>query len=141
MDRPTLLHNMSAPSRTTISHEGPNSQRRWMVFRLPDGEWSAPAVLARLDGTPWEGTPDDAERELRLRLNQHAATLPYPRAALLGGRPAYATEYTSDFLTICTVLAKSSTRVYLCDKEPNFANLRGGRVVLMQLSGAEASDD
>jgi hypothetical protein len=112
-----------------------------MVFRLPDGEWGAWAVLERLDGTPWVGTSDEAERELGRRLDRHAATLPYPRAALLGGRPADATEYTSDFLTICAVLAKSSARVYLRDKEPNLANLRGGRIVVLQLPGAETRRD
>lgn len=138
MERVNLLHNMSAPPRATISHEAPRSHRRVMVFRLPDGEWSPPAVLARLDGTAWTGTSDEAERELRLRLNQHAATLPYPPAALLGGRPADATTFTEDFLTICAVLAKSSTRVYLRDKEPNLANLRGGRIVLLQFPETEA---
>lgn len=133
MERPTLLHNMSAPSRTTISHQAPRSKRRWVLLRLPDGEWSPPEVLARVDGTAWRGTPDEAERELRLRLNRQAATLPYPQAALVGGRAANATESTVDFLTICAVLAKSSTRVYLRDKEPNLSNLLGGRIVVLQL--------
>jgi hypothetical protein len=138
MERASLLHNMSAPPRTTISHEAPRSQNRLMVFRLPAGEWSASEVLARLDGTVWAGTPDEAERELRLRLNRHAATLPYPHAVLLGGRSADATGCTPDLLTICTVLAKSSTRVYLSDKEPNLTNLRGGRIVLLQFPDKEA---
>jgi hypothetical protein len=141
MERPALLHNMSAPSRTTISHQAPRGHRRLMVFRMPDGEWTPSAVLGRLDGAAWAGTPDDAERELRLRINRHAATLPYPHAALLGGRPSDATEYTSNFLTICAVLAKSSTRVYLRDKEPNLSNLSVNRIVLLHIPEMEARYD
>jgi hypothetical protein len=141
MERATLLHNMSAPSRTTISHAAPRNCRHLMAFRLPDGKWSPQEVLARLDRTPWAGTLDEAERELRLRLNRHAVTLPLPHAALLGGRPADATEHNSDFLTICAVLAKSSTRVYLRDKEPNLANLQAGRLVLLHLPETEGRHD
>lgn len=139
MEGATLLHNMSAPSRTTISHTASRKCGRLMVFRLPDGRWSPQEVLERLDCTPWTGTLDEAERELRLRLNRHAVTLPLPHAALLGCRPAVATENSSDFLTICAVIAKSSARVYLRDKEPNLANLRSGRFVLLQLPETEAA--
>jgi hypothetical protein len=140
MERPALLHNMSAPSRTAIAHQAPRGHRRLIAFRLPDGEWTPSAVLERLDGTAWAGTPEAGERELRLRINRHAAILPYPHAALLGGRPAEATEYASNFLTICAVLAKSSTRVYLRDKEPNLSNLSGGRSVVLHLPHNEAHD-
>jgi hypothetical protein len=139
MERPILLHNMSAPPGATISHQAPASDRRLMVFRLPDGEWSPATVLARLDRKAWAGTSDEAERELRRRLDRHAATLPYPGAALVGGRPQDATKYNGDFLTTCAILAKSSARVYLRDKEPNLGNLQGGRVLLLQLPG-EAAD-
>jgi hypothetical protein len=141
MESPALLHNMSAPSRTTIAHQAPRGSRSLMVFRLPDGEWTPSAVLERLDGTAWAGSPEDAERELRLRINRHALTLPYPPAALLGGRPADATGYASNFLTICAVLAKSSTRVYLRDKEPNLSNLSDGRIALMHFPEMEAPND
>ena len=133
MERAALLHNMSAPSRTTISHKAPRQTSRWISFHLPAGAWSAPTILARLDGIAWPGTADAAERELRRRLNRHAATLPIPAAVLLFGRRPAASERVPELLTICTVLAKSSERVYLRDKEPNLANLRGGRTVVLQL--------
>ena len=123
---------MSVPPRTTISHEAPRNHRRRIAFRLPEGEFTASDILARLDGTTWAGTSDDADRELRRRLNQHAATLSYPRAVLVAGRLDDAIEFPSDLLTICAVLSKSSARVYLCDKEPNLSNLRGGHTIVLQ---------
>jgi hypothetical protein len=141
MDRIRLLHNMSVPSRTVISHDAPRSCCRWIAFSLPEGENTPSEVLSRLDGTAWVGTPDDADRELRVRINQHAAKFSYPRAILVAGRMEDAAGSPSDLLTICTVLSKSSTRVYLCDKEPNLANLRGGRTVVLQFPASEAAHD
>ena len=49
---------------------------------------------------------------------------------------ADAAEPVDDLLAIYTVLAKSSERVYLRDKEPNLARIEPGRRVLLRVPGA-----
>ena len=95
------------------------------------------ALLQRLDGKRWRGTPEEAERELRRRLDEHAGALPFPAAVLVSDRATGAEDGSGDLLTACAVLAKSSGRVYLRDKEPNLANIRSGRVVVIQIPQGE----
>jgi len=138
MERPALLHNMSAMPRTVISHDAPPGSLRTIAFRIASGIQVSPAaLLRRLDGKPWKGTRDGAERELRRRLDEHAAVLPYPAAVLVSDRATGAADGSGDMLTACTILAKSSGRVYLRDKEPNLANIRKDRVVVLQIPGVE----
>jgi hypothetical protein len=135
MERPALLHNMSSMPRAVIAHEAPRPGFRAVAFRVAVGETDLdPASLLEwIDGKPWTGTPQEAERELRRRLDEHAATLPYPAAVLVSDRAAGAEDGPADMLTVCAVLAKSSGRVYLRDKEPNLANIRKDRVVVLQI--------
>ena len=134
MERPALLHNMSAMPRTVISHDAPPQRFRAIAFRIAPGVDLDPgALLRRLDGGQWSGKPEQAERELRRRLDEHAAGLPFPAAVLVSGRSAGTEDGSADLLTTCAVLAKSSGRVYLRDKEPNLANIRKGRVVVLQI--------
>jgi hypothetical protein len=58
--------------------------------------------------------------------------LPFPPAVLVAGK-ADGPETINDLLAICAVLAKSSDRVYLRDKEPNLARIEPGRRVVLQL--------
>ena len=138
MERPALLRNMSTVPRTVIAHEAPQPRFRAVAFRLPAGLDSDPAgLLGQLDGTSWKGTSGEAEQELRRRLNSHAANLPYPAAILVCGRATAAEPGPGELLTVCAVLAKSSDQVYLRDKEPNLANIRTARVVVLQIPNTE----
>jgi hypothetical protein len=57
--------------------------------------------------------------------------LPYPAAALVTDRAEPQDERCADILTIATVLAKSSTHVYLRDKTPNLEKVKPGRRVVL----------
>ncbi|MCE5307504.1 MAG: hypothetical protein LLG20_07665 [Acidobacteriales bacterium] len=137
MEQCALLHNMSAPPKAAIEHKGPRLPFRIVAFRLPNVDFNAPALLTLLDGAEWTGTPEQAECELRRRLNEHAAILPYPAALLVTDKAGDGAECFTDLLTVCTVLAKSSHRVYLRDKEPNLSNLRAGSAVALQFPAPE----
>jgi hypothetical protein len=142
MDPPALLHNMSVYPKVVIAHEAPRPRGRAIAFRLPTGNLSFRPVplLSRLDGKRWRRGPDEAERELRRRLDEHAMNLPFPAAALVTDTSADAEGGPADLLTVCTVLAKSSGRVYLRDKEPNLANIRKGRLVTLRIPGQEGQN-
>lgn len=136
MSRPALLHNMSAPPQTVIQHRAPSPSGFPMVFglRCGFGNCSSPVILARLDGRPWRHGTEQAEAELRRRLDEHAARLAFPPAVLVAPM-AEAMDCADDLLTICTVLAKSSDRVYLRDKEPNLARIEPGHNIVLYLPG------
>ena len=72
---------------------------------------------------------------MRTLLNGQAARLPLPPAALVAGSAEEATA-VEDLLTVCTVLAKSSDRVYLRDKEPNLSRIAPDRRVVLRLPPA-----
>lgn len=132
---PTLLHNMSAPPKATINHPGSRPKQRGLWFELPPAtigseRTHSPVELAsRLGLGPFESA-HEAERELRRRVNAHAATLPFPPACVVTSQRNLAVEEVTDFLTIITVLAKSSGHIYLRDKEPNFDRVTAGHASL-----------
>jgi hypothetical protein len=127
---------MSAPARTVIRHEAAAPAGRTLLFRLPSGVRSSRPgrLLARLTGSRWTRTDTEAEAELRRRLNECSARLPLPPAVLVAGQGSEA-EPVDDLLAIYTVLAKSSDRVYLRDKEPNLARIQPERRVVLRLPG------
>ncbi len=130
---PALLHNMSCAPRSQIQHRSPyrRARGRGIVFALRGDQ----DMLAELTGCITGGlslTPrDDAERELRRRIDAHARTLPFPAAALVTDRAEPEDEPCEDLLTIITVLAKSSGHVYLRDKAPNLNQIKPGRRVIL----------
>jgi hypothetical protein len=138
MEQPNLLHNMSAPPGTVVAHEAPPSRSAYLAFHFKHLNADPQNLLWRLDKDYPPGTPEDAERELRRRINERAAALPLPAAAIVVSRTVNGARYSRDLLTICTVLSKSSGRVYLRDKEPNLANIRHDRTVVLQLPANSA---
>ena len=68
-------------------------------------------------------------------MNEYAARLTLPPAVLVTDA-AEAAEPVGDLLAVYAVLAKSSDRVYLRDKEPNLARIEPGRRVALRLPGA-----
>jgi hypothetical protein len=137
MSRPALLHNMSAPPRTVIQHKAAAPAGRTLLFRLPPEipDTGPEGLLVQLTGRSWTGGDAAATVELRLRVNEYAAQLALPSAALVTDA-ADAAETVDDLLAVCAVLAKSSDRVYLRDKEPNLARIEPGRRVVLRLPGA-----
>ena len=137
MSRPALLLNMSAPPSKVIRCECFAPPGYMLLFRLPPGfrRLGPGALLARLTGRGSSRAPE-AEAELRKLLNEHAARLPLPPAALVAGS-AEGAAAVEDLLTICTVLAKSSDRVYLRDKEPNLGRIAPERTIVLRLHAAQ----
>ena len=137
MSQPALLHNMSAPPRTVIQHKAVAPAGRTLLFRLPPEipNTGPEGLLAHLTGRSWTGGDAAAGAELRRRVNECAVQLALPPAALVTDA-ADAAEPVDDLLAVYAVLAKSSDRVYLRDKEPNLVRIEPGRRVLLRLPGA-----
>jgi hypothetical protein len=137
MSRPALLHNSGAPPRTVIVHKAVASAGRTLLFRLPPEIPNAGAegLLEHLIGSRWVGGDAAAGAELRRRVNEYAARLALPPAVLVTDA-ADAAEPVDDLLAVYAVLAKSSDRVYLRDKEPNLARIEPGLRVVLRLPGA-----
>ena len=134
---PALLHNMSAPSKTTIVHTGTFVGSR-VGFDLPRrAALASPrGLLSWIGVTHRRLTPAAAAQELTDRIEAQAALLPLPPvAAILTDRGANTTGLAvcPDPLTILTVLAKSSERVYLRAKTPILAGLVPGRRLVLVL--------
>ncbi len=130
-----LLHNMSAPPRAVIQHRAAALSGRTLLFALPRELRNAGlvAILRRISGR--RRSHAEAEVELRSLLNEHAERLPFSPAVLVVDS-SNAAEKVDDLLTVCTVLAKSSGRVYLRDKEPNLMRLQEERRVILQFPEA-----
>ena len=137
MSRPALLHNMSAPPGMVIQHKAVAPAGSTLLFRLPPGvRKSGPSgLLAGLTGSRWTGGDAGAEAELRRRVNEYATRLALPPAAIITDA-AEGAEPVDDLLAVYAVLAKSSDRVYLRDKEPNLSRIEPGRRVVLRLPGA-----
>jgi hypothetical protein len=138
MSRPALLHNMSAPPNTVIRHQAVATPGCALLFQLPPGFLRAGpgGLLKRLTGRRWTRGVAQAEAELRRLLNEQAARLPLPPAALVAGS-AEGAKAVEDLLTVYTVLAKSSDRVYLRDKEPSLGRIAPDRRVVLRLPPAQ----
>ncbi len=124
------LNNSGFPMPGEVSENCGPASGRIVVFTLPKELTTAASILARLDGNDWSGQEALAERELKRRINEHVKTLPYPPSAVIlpGARPD---EHCYCLLTVCTILSKSSDRVYLSAKSPNLGYLTPGRTVRM----------
>jgi hypothetical protein len=85
MNRPALLHNMSAPPRTVILHRPVAPAGRTLLFRLPPEirNEGPERLLAQLTGEPWSGGDAAAGAEVRRRVNEYAARLALPPAVLV----------------------------------------------------------
>ena len=137
MSRPALLHNMSAPPRMVIQHKAAAPAGRTLLFRLPPETLNTgpEGLLGQLTGSSWTSGDAAAGEELRWRVNECAVQLALPPATLVIDTTD-AAEPVDDLLAVYTVLAKSSDRVYLRDKEPNLARIEPGRRVVLRLPGA-----
>jgi hypothetical protein len=125
---------MSAPAKTTISWDAP-SRRAFgfgIVVALPDlcSAVYATGLLRLLDDDK-RRTVKAAEDELRRRIQARALELPLPPVAAVTSQAREGDIECTDPLTIMTVLAKSSSHVYLRDKEPSLASIVHGRRIVL----------
>jgi hypothetical protein len=129
---PDLLH--MGPPQTTINWDAP-AHRLFgfgIVVALPDTCKAARAsqLLQLLEGGK-RRTEKAAEDKLRRRIQTRALELPLPPVAAATAQACDGDVECNDLLTIMTVLAKSSSRVYLRDKEPNLASIVPGRRLVL----------
>ena len=125
-----MLHNMSVPSRTVISHAASATPARATIYVLPGSVRDvSPRALLTMLGAPTNGAVED---ELRCRIDQHAKTLPWQPVLLATDRETVQADICTDLLTIVTVLSKTGRRVYLRDKEPSLTSIIAGRIVVLQ---------
>jgi hypothetical protein len=133
-----LLHNMSVPAKTTITLEAPAHRvyGHGVVVWLPRNlRATGPLqLLEALGGKKARSeTPEEALRRL---IETRARELPLPPAVAITGQARDGDTECADLITIATVLAKSSSRVYLRDKEPNLSSIVvGRRLVLLVPNG------
>lgn len=122
------LYNFMEHLRREVFERSDLAAGQIIRFALPDDLASPEAILERLNGTAWTMGSNSAAEEIKRRIKEHVKTLPYPASALVVNGD-FAAENCDCLLTTCTIMAKSSERVYLASKNPNLAFLRPGRVV------------
>ena len=129
----SLLHNMSVPTKTTITRAAPAHRvyGQGIVVALPENFRAAdPAELLKaLDGK--KARKESPDHALRRLIETRARELPLPPAVAVTGQERVGDTECTDLLTIVTVLAKSSSRVYLRDKEPNLSSIVSGRRLVL----------
>ncbi len=128
-----MLQNMSCAPRSQIQHRSKyrRADMRGIIFALPSGQEGLEALLRDPDSGPEAIPSGDPRESLRERIDEHARTLPFPAAAIVTDKAEPADECCHDLLTIATVLAKSSGRVYLRDKAPNLDQVAPGRRIVL----------
>jgi hypothetical protein len=128
-----LLHNMSVPTKTTITRAAPAHRvyGHGVVMALPENFLANDPLelLKALGGKKARNEPPD--QALRRLIETRAKELPLPPAVAITGQVRDGDMDCKDLITIVTVLAKSSSRVYLRDKEPNLSSIIVGRRLLL----------
>jgi hypothetical protein len=128
---------MSVPAKTTITWSAPAHRvyGHGIVVVLPVNlRAGGPLELLKALGgkKARKETPDQALRRL---IETRARELPLPPAVAVTDRARVGDTECTDLATIVTVLAKSSSRVYLSDKEPNLSSIVAGRRLILLVPG------
>jgi hypothetical protein len=127
------LRNMSVPAKTTITRSAPASRDygHGVIIAMPRTLSTAgPLKVLKKLGIKL-ATKESPEQALCRLIETRARELPLPPAVAVTDRARYSDEWCMDILTIVTVLAKSSSRVYLRDKEPNLSSVFTGRTFVL----------
>jgi hypothetical protein len=132
-----LLHNMSAAPRSAIDHRGPSAGWR-LLFCLNRDLPACNRLRTLLELMGRATTVADRqhlEDELKARIDAYALSVDLPAAAAVAppGENRIAPAFCFDERAAITVLAKSSERVYLRDKEPILDRIQTGRSVTLIL--------
>jgi hypothetical protein len=132
-----LLHNMSVPTKTTITRSAPARRvyGHGVVVALPENFRAAgiPQLLKALSGKA--ARKETADQALRRFIETRARELPLPPAVAITDQARDGDTECTDLATIVTVLAKSSSWVYLRDKEPNLPSIVAGRRLVLLVPG------
>ncbi len=133
----TLLHNMSVPPKMTVTRVTWNRRvyGHGVVVALPE-EYRAASRVELLKALGGKKTRKETlDQALRRLIESRARELPLPPAVALTGQARDGDAECTDLVTIVTVLAKSSSRVYLRDKEPNLSSVVAGRRLVLLVPG------
>lgn len=105
-----------------------------LVLRPPEDMpvTSDPRILLEyLDGKPWAGPAEEAAAELTRRIEERAASLPWPSMALVCDVPGSSHVELQDALTWCTAASKQVGRIVLLNKDPNLDRLKGRKKLVL----------
>jgi hypothetical protein len=127
-------HN--SPTNRNRSRNIPTACKRafgfGIIVALPNTCKAAnPSELLQLFEGEKRRTAKVAEAGLRRCIQARALELPLPPVAAATAQARDGDIECNDLLTIITILAKSSSRVYLRDKEPNLASIVPGRRLVL----------
>jgi hypothetical protein len=134
ISRMPLLHNMSAPSKSTISFEAPKHRvlGKGVIVALPyDFPELTPKHILRL--LRQDTRTKQPEAVLTKLIEDRAKELPLPPVVAITDQARDGDTECEDLLTILTILAKSSSRVYLRNKTPNLQSIASGRRLVLIL--------
>ena len=129
------LRNMSVPAKTTITLNVPRHRiyGHGVVVALPKNlRVAGPIQLLKALGGK-KARKESSDDALRRMIETRARELPLPPAVAVTGQACDEDTVCTDLVTIATVLAKSSSRVYLRDKEPNLSSIVAGRRLVLLL--------
>ena len=116
---PRLLHNMSAPPRTTIRYEGSHLGGCVLLLQLPPSWTSSdPATLLSALGIAAGAGP---EAQLLALVTTTARDLPLPDACVVLPACRQHEQPWGDPLVALTVLSQCSSSLWLRAKRPAFA--------------------
>ncbi|MFZ5926640.1 MAG: hypothetical protein ACOYX1_04235 [Acidobacteriota bacterium] len=88
-------------------------------------------LLEYFDGKPWTGSAEEAAAELTRRIEERAASLPWPSLALVRKASGAFHAELRDALTWCTAASKQVGRIILLNKEPNLERLNGRKELVL----------
>ena len=127
------LRNMSVPTKTTVTRVTWNHRvyGHGVIVALPEKYRAASQVelLKALGGK--KTRKETLDHALRRLIESRARELPLPPAVAITGQARDGDAECTDLVTIVTVLAKYSSRVYLRDKEPNLSSIIAGRRLVL----------
>lgn len=115
------------------------------VLVRPPAHWpqkpSPGQLLSLLDNTEWKGTPQEAEEELRRRIQAMSRVLDWPRLALASDDHGnYGDESVDrrnvlksleDGLVWCVAASKRTGNIVLLDREPNLERLAEVKPIIL----------
>lgn len=111
---------------------------RPLVRRLllrPPAHWpkrpSPRRVLSLLDGEEWKGTRQEAEAELRRRIQMISQLLDWPRLSVASQDYAGWETVLEDGLAWCVAASKRTGNVVLLDREPNLERLSDVKPIVL----------
>lgn len=125
MQIPRMCFIFTVPGRPLV---------RRLLLRPPAGWPKRPSprrVLSLLDGKEWEGTRQEAEAELRQRIQAMSRVLDWPRLSVVSEDHADWEPVVEDGLAWCVAASKRTGNIVLLDREPNLERISDVKPIVL----------